>query len=299
MSDRVLDTLSREELDSVLTRSDLRAAGMVISNFAIIALAFALPVLMPDPLTMVLAAVVSLLLLGGRQLGLAVIYHDCAHSVFFKTRWLNDLVGHWICGGLVNTSMYAYRTYHLKHHRFAGTTDDPDLQLALSYPASRQSFRRKVIRDLTGQTGLKSLKAQLRSFKIKRNAPFVLTHVLLFAVLAAAGAWWAYFLWWLAYLFVYQMITRMRFMGEHGVALDRLSDDARENTSTTLVSWWERTFIAPNYVNFHLEHHLQAGVPCYNLTRFHRMLRERGFFGDKACFSNGYVDVLRKAQLPA
>jgi fatty acid desaturase len=293
-SARLSDYLNKQELNEVLQRSDLRGAFMAGVNLLIIGCAFALTVLWPNPLTIFL----TLLLLGGRQMGLAVVYHDCAHSVMFKTRWLNDLVGHWICGGLVNTSMYAYRAYHLKHHRFAGTTEDPDLQLALSYPTSAESLRRKVVRDLTGQTGWKALKGQIRSFRPRRNAPFVTMHVLLFGTLALAGAWWAYFLWWAAYVFVYQLITRMRFMGEHGVALDRLSQDARENTCTTLVSWWERIFIAPNYVNYHLEHHLQAGVPCYNLTRFHNLLKERGYFEGVNCFSNGYLDVLRRARKP-
>ena len=88
MSDRLKDYISTEEMGELLIRSDARATLMVLTNFGIIALAFALPVLMLNPLTVVLA----LLLLGGRQLGLAVIYHDCAHSVFYKTRWLNDLV---------------------------------------------------------------------------------------------------------------------------------------------------------------------------------------------------------------
>ena len=102
-------------------------------------------------------------------------------------------------------------------------------------------------------------------------------------------------MWWLAYLTVHQLITRLRFIGEHGVALDRLSADARENTCTTVVAWWERLFVAPNYVNFHLEHHLSAAVPCYRLPALHKVLAERGFFGQLDCLSFGYGDVLRKA----
>ena len=28
------------------------------------------------------------------------------------------------------------------------------------------------------------------------------------------------------------------------------------NTRTTRVRWWERFLLAPNFVNYHLEHHL-------------------------------------------
>ncbi len=37
-------------------------------------------------------------------------------------------------------------------------------------------------------------------------------------------------------------------------------------------SFLERLFIAPYYVNYHLEHHLLFYVPCYNLPRVHRIL---------------------------
>lgn len=291
---RLADVLTPAETAPFMVRSDARAWLMVAVNFALMVLAFALPVLWLNPLT-VLA---SLLLLGARQLGMAVIYHDCSHGVFFRTRWLNDLIGHWVAGGLLNTSMYAYRAYHLKHHQFAGTQDDPDLGIALAYPASRASLRRKITRDLTGQTGIKALKGQVLKFRPTRNAPFLISHLVLFGALWLAGTPWAYALWWAAYLFVHQFVIRLRFMGEHGVALDRLGADARDNTCTTRVAWWERLLVAPNYVNYHLEHHLSAAVPCYRLASLHELLSAKGFFAGRRCLSNGYLDVLARAVRP-
>lgn len=288
---KLTDVLSDDDIRPFRVRSDLRACWMLCVNFAIIAAAFALPVLWTNPITIL----ASVLLLGGRQLGLAVVYHDCSHSVFFRTRWLNDFIGHWIAGGLLNTSMYAYRNYHLKHHRFAGTKDDPDMPLALTYPTTQASLKRKFWRDITGRTGIKTVAAQLKRVRPLRNAPFISSHVLLFAVLWSAGAAWAYALWWAAHIFVYFVILRLRFISEHGVAIDRLSPDARENTSSTVLSWWERLFIGPNYVNFHLEHHLSAAVPCYRLAPLHNLLSQKGFFDDFDCLSNGYSDVLKKA----
>ena len=135
-------------------------------------------------------------------------------------------------------------------------------------------------------------------FSPRRNAPFLISHSILFGVLWLAGIPWAYPLWWVAYLFAHQFITRLRFMGEHGVAVDRLSPDPRENTCTTEVSWWERLFIAPNYVNYHLEHHLSAAVPCYRLPGLHRLLKDRGFFDQHRCLSRGYREVLSRAVAP-
>lgn len=292
---KLSDVLSRDQIQPFIERSNVRASWMVLVNFALIAAAFALPILWTNPITILLAV----LLLGGRQLGLAVVYHDCSHGVFFKTRWLNDFVGQWVSGGLLNTSMYAYRKYHLKHHRFAGTPDDPDMPLANTYPTSKQSLRRKLLRDVSGLTGIKTVAAQLKRVRPIRNAPFISSHLLLFGALWVSGAAWAYALWWVAHIFVYFLILRLRFISEHGVAIDRLSADARENTSTTMLSLWERLFVGPNYVNFHLEHHLSAAVPCYHLAPLHKLLKERGFFTDHACLSDGYADVLRRAVRPA
>ena len=69
---------------------------------------------------------------------------------------------------------------------------------------------------------------------------------------------------------------------------------AFQNSRTTIASWWERLFLAPNYVNYHLEHHLLMTVPHYKLPDFHRMLRERGLLGD-ANVVHGYRSVLELA----
>ncbi len=287
--------LTSEEMAGCLRRSNARALGVLFGNYAVIVFAFALSILWPNPLTIL----TSVLLLGARQLGLEVLNHDCAHNVFFANRRANELIGNWLCGGPTNTNLYKYRDYHLQHHRHAGTEQDPDLALALTYPAAKDSVRRKVLRDISGRTGIRDTWRQLRKLQPVRNAPFLVTHLVMIGTLTAFDATWAYLLWWGGYIFVYPLVTRLRFMGEHGVALDRLSSDARENTATTTVSLWERILIAPNFVNYHLEHHLLAGVPCYNLAKLHHLLVERDYFCGVDCITTGYANVLRKATLPA
>ena len=289
--ERLNTLLSAAENEALLARSNVRATWMVVANWALIAGAFTLVAVWPNPITVI----VAVLVLGARQLGLAVLNHDCAHYVMFTSRKVNELVGHWLCAGPIHLSLYTYRAYHLKHHQFAGTEADPDLAMASAYPTTPESLRRKLLRDLTGRTGFKDLKHRFSRLGFKRHAPFLATHAVILGSLTLAGVAWAYLLWWVAYCTAYQLVTRLRFMAEHGVAPDRLSDDVRENTCTTLTSWWERLFIAPNYVNYHLEHHLAAGVPSYRLKQFHQALAAHGYFDDKACLCNGYVDVLRRA----
>ena len=57
--------------------------------------------------------------------------------------------------GTVGASLVAYRPYHLAHHKYAQQAEDPDLVLSAPFPVTRASLRRKILRDLTGQTFFK------------------------------------------------------------------------------------------------------------------------------------------------
>jgi len=288
---KVSDYLSREELFALNRRSDLLAWWAFAVNWGLIGGAFALAVGWPNPLTLV----VAVLVIGGRQLGLGILVHDCAHHALFRGQRMNEVVGQWLAGWPMNISLSAYRTYHLAHHRHAGTPRDPDLGFVAAYPIAPSSLRRKLWRDVSGQTGLRDLRMALTRFRFAQQWPWIAFHLALAGLLAALGAWWAYALWWAATLFVYPAIMRLRQIGEHGVVVDRCQIDPRLNTATTLVTWWERLMIAPNHVNWHLEHHVAGGVPPYRLKRMHRLLMARGFYDGFDAPSRGYREVVRRA----
>lgn len=288
---KLSDVLSKAELRSLQKKSNLQALRTLSWNWLLIGLAFAMAIVWTNPLTIVL----GVLILGSRQLGLGIINHDCAHYSFFKSKAADDFVGEWLAGAPMNISLVRYRTYHLKHHKYAGTADDPDAGLVKSYPVTHDSLKRKFIRDFTGRTGMRDLGYKLKTFKISRHYPWLMFHVALLAVLTVAGAPWAYLMWWAAELFVYPAIVRLRQIGEHGVASNRSDLDPRLNTSTTLAPWWQKLFVAPNNVNYHLEHHYFASIPPYNLRRAHKLLFSRGFYEGYNCVATGYVDVLRRS----
>jgi fatty acid desaturase len=108
-----------------------------------------------------------------------------------------------------------------------------------------------------------------------------------------AGVWWAYPLLWLVPLLTWMMvITRIRNIAEHAVVPD--SNDPLCNTRTTEASLLERAFIAPYFVNYHLEHHLLFYVPCYNLPMLHDILMQ-GPHAARMEVRRGYLSVLRLA----
>ena len=101
---------------------------------------------------------------------------------------------------------------------------------------------------------------------------------------------------WIVPLALAQPALRLYLLSEH-MGCPEVPDMFR-NTRTTRARWWERLLIAPNRVNYHLEHHLLMTVPLYNLPRMHRMLKERGAL-EEALLSDDYFSVFSEASARA
>jgi fatty acid desaturase len=216
-----------------------------------------------------------------------------------------------------------YRRYHFTHHRQAGTDADPDLPNYQNYPVSRASLRRKLLRDLSGRSGLRAFAAlvvlyasadQRSGYSYRAGDAdgkrvlsartllingwrCVVANGAMFAACAAAGHAWVYLLWPAAWLSTYMLYSRIRNAAEHGALPGTREPDIRRNTRTVLACWWERLTVAPNYVNYHFEHHLVPAVPAWQLPRFHRWLRAQGAYDGadrKAALERGYAQVLRR-----
>ncbi len=302
--------LSPEEIRPLAQRSDLAGALLLLHCWGVVAAAVALFAVWPNPLTFV----VAVMLIGSRQLGLAILMHEAAHNAMFKTRALNEFAGEWLCGRPILAELAAYRHYHLTHHRFTQTDKDPDLVLSEKFPTSRASLRRKFIRDLTGQTGIKQLAAQiLMSFRLAgdddaieaaktdaaqafkaaeiwKSLPVFLGVALIMSL--AGQWWWGLAFWILPYLTWFQFVLRVRNIAEHGAT--EKSEDPFRNVRTTLAGPIAKTFIAPYWVNYHLEHHMIMHVPCWRLPAMHKLLLNKGL-GDRMNIAPGYGAAMAEA----
>ncbi|MBV9043524.1 MAG: fatty acid desaturase, partial [Alphaproteobacteria bacterium] len=211
------------------------------------------------------------------------------------------------CAYPVLGDMISYRHYHLVHHRRTQQPDDPDLSLSAKFPITRDSFRRKMIRDLTGQTGFKQRKAQflralgdpkqrwserLRGFW-KRIGPQYAEQLALLAILTAFGKPHYFLMFWVLPNITWHMaITRIRNIAEHAIVPD--NDDPFRNARTTYASWIVRALVAPYWVNYHVDHHLMFYVSCYNLPKLHALLLKKGY-GPRMEIQPGYVTMLKLA----
>jgi len=238
------------------------------------------------------------IVIGTRQHALFVIAHDAAHYLLYGNRLLNDVVGR-TCAMLQGLSMCTYRVIHRMHHNNLYGELDPDTALHGGYPRGRAYLVKKLLKDLSGLTawktyayflgGAPALNTQTNvalrplddtSAKLKSEARADRNLVIVFHIaMLAAMAWSGYLvqylvLWILPLVTVVQAILRLRAIAEHGATTDFSSPltAARTNVAPAWLEW----LIFPHQVNYHIEHHLYASVPHYNLPALHREMVSRG-----------------------
>lgn len=310
----VRDFLDADTLRPLLRPSTARGLLSLATTWGMIAGSFVLLGTYPSVWTWTVAVVV----LGGRQLALAVLMHEAAHRCLVADRTWNDRLGHWLAAAPTWNQLALYRKHHVAHHRRAGHASDPDYGLIADLPMSRRSLFRKTLRDLSGitaakrvygllmmdlgylsytvSTGAKPI-AQERTLRerfrrlLRYTGPMLLTQSVLAGGLALAGIGWTYAAWWIAWGTSYSLFLRIRALAEHGgAALDR---DPLHNTRTTRASPLARITVAPHHVNYHLEHHLLPMLPHYRLPLLHRMLQKDPRYRSEALLAPDYPAVLR------
>jgi fatty acid desaturase len=291
--------LPKEVVLELTRRSEWRASVAVLEDFAVIALAVAVALAFwPSPFVVV----PSVLVIGTRQHALFVIAHDAAHYLLFENRKANDIVGR-ACASVQGLSMCTYRVIHRLHHNNLYGELDPDTALHGGYPRGKWYLVKKLLKDLSGLTAWKtyayflggapalntSTNVALRplddtSEKLRSEARSDRNVVIAFhVVLLIAFAWSGYLvqylvLWILPLVTVVQAILRLRAISEHGATTDFSSPltAARTNLAPAWLEW----LLFPHHVNYHIEHHLYASVPHYNLPRLHREMAQRGVLQD-------------------
>lgn len=298
---KINTVLSRDEISHFTRRSDAMGVWAISSVWLAIALIFALMAWATTQTFWLQAPLLLLavLLLGGRQLALAICMHEATHRTLFATRRLNDELVDWLCARPLGIDLFKYREHHFIHHTMTGTAEDSDISLIEGLPTTRTSLGRKFARDLLGITGLKFLFGRFlmdagllkwtvathlewlprRSFMhhmvcLVRNAtPTLLTNLALFYALSVLGYSELYWAWVIAYIIPYPLFIRIRALAEHACTARTL--DMFSNTRTTRAGLLARVFVAPLNVNYHIEHHALASAPWHRLPELYRLLLER------------------------
>jgi len=231
---------------------------------------------------------------GGVLVRIFIIFHDCGHGSFFRSRLANDVVG-FITGMLTFTPYYHWRWEHAIHHASAGNLD-----------------RRGTgdIWTLTVQEYLEASRWRRFAYRLARN-PFVLFLVaplFLFLVIQRiparnANARERLSVYWMDLAILLMMIGAGALFGLKAYLLIQLVMTAVASSAGVWmfyvqhqfedVSWergdeWEFSTAAlqgssfyrlprvlqwfTGNIGFHHIHHLSSRIPNYNLERCHREL---------------------------
>lgn len=287
--------LPKELVQQLTRRNAWRASAAIAHDLAVLAAAIGAALYFwPNPLVVVLAVLV----IGTRQHALFVIAHDSAHYLLFENRKINDLAGR-ACAMLQGLSMCTYRVIHRLHHNNLYGELDPDTALHGGYPRGKWYLVRKLLKDLSGLTAWKTYayflggapalntqrnvalrplddtSAKLRADARSDRNLVIVFHIAALLLFAWSGHLAQYLvLWILPLVTVVQAILRLRAIAEHGATSDFSSPLTAARTN--LGPAWLRWALFPHNVNYHVEHHLYASVPQYNLPALHAAMRERG-----------------------
>jgi fatty acid desaturase len=287
--------LTKEEIRDLSRIDSVKFTAAAVLEYGLIAAAVWISQTWWNPVVYVLAVIV----IGSRINGLGGLMHDAAHYRAYANRSLNDFVGE-LLALPTSASMAGYRNTHFAHHRELNSENDPDWQRNVGlkefeFPAPRTSVLMHLMRYLSGL----KIAAALGGFhknKDTRDIPAAVARARLvfFAGLIAAsialGFWKLLLLYWIVPLLtVFLAIRYLRNVAEHyAVEHEHVLNESR----TVLAPFWELWLIAPWGLNYHLEHHLFPGVPCFRLGELHRLLMAREPYPEIAHVTRGYFSGL-------
>lgn len=231
----------------------------------------------------------SALIIGTRMRGLATILHEASHMTLCGTRWLNKAIGY-VAGWSIFQTFHAYKASHVEeHHPFLGDEKrDPDLinytnQGLFETPPS-QLFTRHLLPLVLGLKTYANLKNLVKDRLLPKDwgalplrgkaeyLGFAAFWALVLGGLAGSGYLWAFALFWMVpYLTVFQAVNWLIELSEH-FPLVRLFDTELHVTRNRRGNWLENFFTGIHGENWHLVHHVHAGIPFGKLSEAHEIM---------------------------
>jgi fatty acid desaturase len=241
--------------------------------------------------------------IGARQHALGILMHEGVHYHLFKNRTLNEVVSEVLLAWPLFITARAYRGAHFSHHRHVNTDKDPDVLRKQGpewvFPKSWRALGVLLLKDAVGLNTYQQLMesadlAAPKGVQTKRMPPYRIAkisyYLSILGLVTYFGVWPAFILLWMVPLLTWlKVILRIRSIAEH-YAVE--NDHVYTRTRTTLPSVFERMFVAPRNINYHIEHHLYPSVPFFRLPRLHALMMEDVEFKSKAHLTSTYWGVL-------
>lgn len=282
----------RRKLKALCRLDDYHAPLGILFDYAVIAFAVYICV----GLTWWLYPV-SLVLLGSTQRAFVNLLHESSHKVLARSGRLNLTLGTVFSGYLVLHLYNPYRSSHIGfHHRFLGDPErDPDYGFHRECgiydhePANRTFFVRNVLFAIIGLRTFEYARYVVEDrllFKGDRAGVSMpirlrterrilcLQWAVILALVILLGVWWQFLLLWVVPLFTSAIaVGWLSELAEHYPLPE--SEDKPILMTRNRHGWYiERFLLGRHNDNYHLVHHLNTGVPFWQMRKAHQVLLE-------------------------
>jgi len=232
------------------------------------------------------AYVAAFFLMARAHVGLNILGHEAAHRLLFSHKPTNDAVGRWLLAYPSYQALLAYRRSHFAHHRDEMGPEEPDLSLYSGYPLPRDSWRRKLRRDITGVSAYKNFRGLFFAIRKGRREALQILAVqgVMIGVSVAVQRPLMYLIWILGWSTLWRVSNRVRSIAEHGGMIR--SKDRRLTTHVIRQTRLARFWMVPYNTGWHLAHHVDMGVPWRNLPKLHDELVRAGWVTEELEYSS-------------
>jgi len=238
----------------------------------------------------------SIIWIATRQHAMGVLLHEAVHTRITRNKVINDFIGEWLLAWPLQISLWGYRRQHFLHHRVVGEENDPDCSRMhgvekYTFPKSPRQIYFIIVKYILGlyaaYDGKEAMQQLVAGIPKRLQATRIALYTGIIALSIYFDFWLGLILYWIipssTFLFLFMYI---RLVGEHGAL--KAKGDIFDATRHVEPTWLERWLIAPNNVNYHLDHHLYASIPFYNLPKLHNALLDNEVYRSRAKITQGY-----------
>lgn len=242
----------------------------------------------------VIVSAVCVLLIGTRQMALALLLHEQVHRLGWRSKYADWTINVFAVFPLFVTTVEDYAKVHLSHHKYCFTKDDPDFLRKAgdewTFPMRPAKLLGIVARDITGMNIVRLIRGKTAhkttEFTRRHPTPAWLRigfFVAAASALTAVGGWSVFLVYWmLPILTVTQVMVRWIAICEHEYNVEH--GIIAETTPLIVLRWWQK-LLAPD-LNFglHAYHHMHPGVSFANLPKVHKIYQREGLVDESAIF---------------
>lgn len=289
------EPVSRQDLNRIIipltTPVRWKAAWQIVNTLIPYLLLWAVAILAFTSTLPVWTGIVAIFIAGPFLVRLFIIFHDCCHSSYFKSKWANNIVGY--LSGILTSSPYVdWGQAHIYHHATAGNLDKRGVgdiwTLTVEEYITAPKLKRIIYRIFRHPLFMFGVgpsyvflifhRFSQKGIQHKGRLSVYITNLALLLIFLMAGATIGY----KTYLMIYFPVTIIAatlgvwlFYVQHQYEeVYWARNDVRDSLKAALEgsSYYKLPKIAQWFtgnIGLHHIHHLNPSIPNYNLQRCH------------------------------